>query len=164
MLDLVTQLCPTLCDPLDCSPPGSSVHGDSPGRNTGVGYHDLFQGIFQPRIEPREGEEEEEQASALLPCKQQAVSPTGGTWSERKPCPSFFPGRLLSFAPPSFWENTDSSGITWAGHCTEVKSVDCRAGFNPWFCCVMLASYWTTLFPQFHRGLPLMRKRENSVS
>ena len=24
---LVTKLCPTLCDPLDCSPPGSSVHG-----------------------------------------------------------------------------------------------------------------------------------------
>ena len=24
---LVTQLCPTLCDPIDCSPPGSSVHG-----------------------------------------------------------------------------------------------------------------------------------------
>ena len=23
----VTQSCPTLCDPLDCSPPGSSVHG-----------------------------------------------------------------------------------------------------------------------------------------
>ena len=23
---LVTQLCPTLCDPLDYSPPGSSVH------------------------------------------------------------------------------------------------------------------------------------------
>ena len=21
------QLCPTLCDPIDCSPPGSSVHG-----------------------------------------------------------------------------------------------------------------------------------------
>ena len=29
----VTQLCPTLCDPMDCSPPGSSVHGDSPGKN-----------------------------------------------------------------------------------------------------------------------------------
>ena len=26
-LVLVAQLCPTLCDPLDCSPPGSSVHG-----------------------------------------------------------------------------------------------------------------------------------------
>ena len=24
---LVTQLCPTLCNPVDCSPPGSSVHG-----------------------------------------------------------------------------------------------------------------------------------------
>ena len=24
---LVTQLCPTLCDPIDCSPPGSDVHG-----------------------------------------------------------------------------------------------------------------------------------------
>ena len=23
---LVTQSCPTLCDPMDCSPPGSSVH------------------------------------------------------------------------------------------------------------------------------------------
>ena len=26
-LVLVAQLCPTLCDPLDCSPPGSSLHG-----------------------------------------------------------------------------------------------------------------------------------------
>ena len=24
---LATQLCLTLCDPMDCSPPGSSVHG-----------------------------------------------------------------------------------------------------------------------------------------
>ena len=30
---LVTKLCPTLCDPMDCSLPGSSVHGDSPGKN-----------------------------------------------------------------------------------------------------------------------------------
>ena len=30
------HLCPTLCDPMDYSPPDSSVHGDSPG-NTGVG-------------------------------------------------------------------------------------------------------------------------------
>ena len=27
---LVTQLCPTLCDPMDCNPPGSSVHGILP--------------------------------------------------------------------------------------------------------------------------------------
>ena len=37
MLCSVAQLCLTLCDPMDCSPPGSSVHGDSPGKNTGVG-------------------------------------------------------------------------------------------------------------------------------
>ena len=43
---LVTQLCPTLCNPVDCSPSGSSVHGDSPSKNTGVGCHALLQGIF----------------------------------------------------------------------------------------------------------------------
>ena len=31
---------------MDCSPPGSSVHGDSPGKKTGVGCHALLQGIF----------------------------------------------------------------------------------------------------------------------
>ena len=43
---LVTQSCPTLCNQMDCSPAGSSVHGDSPGKNTGVGCHALLQGIF----------------------------------------------------------------------------------------------------------------------
>ena len=40
------QSCPTLFDPMDCSLPGSSVLGDSPGKNTGVGCHFLLQGIF----------------------------------------------------------------------------------------------------------------------
>ena len=40
------QSCPTLCDPVDCSPPGSSVHGIFPGKNTGIGCHFLLQGIF----------------------------------------------------------------------------------------------------------------------
>ena len=44
---LVSPSCPTLCDPVDCSPPGSSVHGDSPGKNTGVGSHTLLQGILR---------------------------------------------------------------------------------------------------------------------
>ena len=43
---LVSQSCPTLCNPMDCSPPGSSVHRDSPGKNTGVGCHALLPGIF----------------------------------------------------------------------------------------------------------------------
>ena len=40
------QLCLTLGSSVDCSPPGSSVHGDSPGKSTGVGCHPLLQGIF----------------------------------------------------------------------------------------------------------------------
>ena len=43
---LVAQLCPNLCNPMGCSPPGSSVHGDFPGKSTGVGCHALLQGIF----------------------------------------------------------------------------------------------------------------------
>ena len=39
------QSCPTLCNPMDCSSRGSSVHGDSPGKNTGVGCHALLQGF-----------------------------------------------------------------------------------------------------------------------
>ena len=46
VLCLVTQSCPTLCNPMDCSQPGFSVHGDSPGKNTAVGCHALLQGIF----------------------------------------------------------------------------------------------------------------------
>ena len=41
------QSCLTLCDPMDCSPPGSSVHRDFPGKNTGVGCCALLQGNFQ---------------------------------------------------------------------------------------------------------------------
>ena len=40
------QLCPTLCDLMDCSLPGSSVRGIYPGKNTGVGCHFLLQGII----------------------------------------------------------------------------------------------------------------------
>ena len=46
MLCLVTQSCPTLCNPMDCSPSGSSVHGDSLAKNTRVGCHSLLQGTF----------------------------------------------------------------------------------------------------------------------
>ena len=38
------QLCAT--NPMGCSSPDSSVHGDSPGKNTGVGCHALFRGMF----------------------------------------------------------------------------------------------------------------------
>ena len=41
---LVAQSCPTLCDPVDCSLPGSSVHGILQARS--VCCHSLLQGIF----------------------------------------------------------------------------------------------------------------------
>ena len=46
VLCLAAQSCLTLCDRMDCIPPGSSVHGDSPDENTGEGCHTLRQGIF----------------------------------------------------------------------------------------------------------------------
>ena len=38
--------CPTLCNPIGCSLTGSSVPGDSPGKNTGVGCHALLRVTF----------------------------------------------------------------------------------------------------------------------
>ena len=38
----VTQSCPTLSYPMDCSPPGSSVHGIFPGKSAGVGCQCLL--------------------------------------------------------------------------------------------------------------------------
>ena len=57
---LVTQSCLTLCDTMDCSPPNSLVHGDSPGKNSEVGCHALLQGIF-----PTQGSN-----TGLLHCRQ----------------------------------------------------------------------------------------------
>ena len=37
------QSCPTLCDPIDGSPPGSPIPGILQGKNTGVGCHFLLQ-------------------------------------------------------------------------------------------------------------------------
>ena len=45
------QSCPTVCNPMNCSQTGSSVHGDSPGRNTEVGCHNLLQGIPNTEME-----------------------------------------------------------------------------------------------------------------
>ena len=48
------QSCLTLCDPMDYSLPGSSVHEDSPGENIGGGCHALLQGIFPTQgLNPR---------------------------------------------------------------------------------------------------------------
>ena len=44
---LVSQLCPTLCDPMDCRSPARLLcPWNSPGKNIGVGSHSLLQEIF----------------------------------------------------------------------------------------------------------------------
>ena len=54
VLFLVIQSCLTICNSMDSSSPGSSVHGDSPGENTGVGCHVLLQGnLPNPGIKSR---------------------------------------------------------------------------------------------------------------
>ena len=40
------QSCLTLCNPMDCSLPGFSFHGDSPGKTAAVDYPSLLQAIF----------------------------------------------------------------------------------------------------------------------
>ena len=53
------QSCLTLCDSMDCSPPGFSVYGISQAKNIGVAFHFLLQGIF-----PTQGSD-----PSLLHCK-----------------------------------------------------------------------------------------------
>ena len=53
VLCLVAQLCLTLYDPMEYSPPGSSVYGDSLGKNAGVGCHALARHAGFPRGEHR---------------------------------------------------------------------------------------------------------------
>ena len=47
VLSLVTQSRPAPCGPMDCSLPGSSVHENSPGKNTGVGAMPSSRGSSQ---------------------------------------------------------------------------------------------------------------------
>ena len=46
ILCLCAQSCPTLCDPMGCSPPDSSVHGISPRQEYWIGCHFFLKGIF----------------------------------------------------------------------------------------------------------------------
>ena len=49
VLSDVAQSCPTLCDPMDCSPPGSSVHGMFHARVLEWGAISFSRGSSQPR-------------------------------------------------------------------------------------------------------------------
>ena len=58
---------------MNCSPPGSSVHEDSPGKNTGVACHFLLQGMDLPHpgTEPM---------SLMYPALADGFFTTSATW------------------------------------------------------------------------------------
>ena len=60
---LIAQSCPILCDPMDCSPPGSSVHGILQARILEWAAMPSFQGSSDPGIKAKSPEL---QADSLL--------------------------------------------------------------------------------------------------
>ena len=51
---VISQSCPTPCNAMDCSLPGTSYPWDFPGKNTGVGYQFPSPGdLPDPGVEPR---------------------------------------------------------------------------------------------------------------
>ena len=109
---LVAQSCPTLFGPMGCSPPGSSVHGDSPGKNIGVDCHALLQGIFPPqRSNPgflycrkilyhlsHQGEAQEYWSGEIIPSPWDLPDPgikTGSSALQEDSLPAELPGKPL---------------------------------------------------------------------
>ena len=72
----------TLCDLVDYSLPGSSGQGDSPGENTGVGYHSLLQDLPDPEIKL---------ASLMSPAMAGGFFAIRATWKAR--CPFSLPNK-----------------------------------------------------------------------
>ena len=71
------QLCPTLCNPMDCSPPASSVHGISQARilEYWSGLLFTFLGdLPDPGIEPRSLALQADSSSSEPPEKPREVS------------------------------------------------------------------------------------------
>ena len=93
---LSCSVCPTLCHSMDCSPPGSNVHGDSPSKTTGVHCHGLLQGIF-PTQESNPG---------LLHCRKilYSLSCQGSPWILEWVAYPFFRG--------SSWPR-NQIGVSW---------------------------------------------------
>ena len=126
MLWLVAQSCLTLCDPMDYSLPGSSVHGDSPGKNTGVGYHALLQGIFLTQGSNPDLPQNLAHSKCyirILLFSHSVVSDSfqpHGLQHARLPCPSPSPRACLNSCPLSQWcHSTISSSVVPFSSCLQ---------------------------------------------
>ena len=146
------QSCPTLWDPMDCSPPGFSVHRDSPGKNTRVGCHTLLQDIF-----PTQGSNPcplsllHWQAGCL------PLVPPGKTRWTSLPSPKYvmlfhtsIPLWKMSFTPPPssteefhpiFWDSGKRWGILERLPCPQIE-----AALPPGSLASVTPSLWTLQF------------------
>ena len=82
---LVAQSCPTLCDPVDCSPPGSSVHGIPQARRLEGAAIPFFGDLLDPGIEPMgsimlSSLPEESMSLLLSPAQVGGFFTTSATW------------------------------------------------------------------------------------
>ena len=106
-------------DPMDCSPPGSSVHGDSPCKNTGVGCHAFLQGIF-----PTQGSN-----PGLLYCKWVLYQ-----LSHQGSCDFYFYFFKLGVA--TVFETCDANSLSKTGICLVPDltfNLNCFPGVNMFF-------------------------------
>ena len=116
-LCLVAQQFPILCNSIDCILPGSSVHRDSPGRNTGVGHHALLQGnLPNPGTESRSPALQVGSLPAELPGEPRSNSGMetrgAGPYSSFLLPVTYRSGQMLSCPRPQFLEITP---IWWEG-------------------------------------------------
>ena len=91
------QSCPTLCGPMDCSPPSSSVHGIFPGKNTRVelpfpssgDLPNAYVYVYVPYTNGLSGKESACQAGDMG-----SIPGWEGPWeTEWQPTPVFLPGK-----------------------------------------------------------------------
>ena len=91
----LAQSCLTLCDPMDCSPPGSSIHGISQARILEWVCHFLLQGIFHdPGIKPVSPE-------SLALASRLPMQSTSATWE----APSYYLNCALKEDPLEWQEH-----------------------------------------------------------
>ena len=97
------QSCPTLCHPIDGSPPGSPRPWDSPGKNTGVGCHFLLQCM-------KVKSESEVAQSCSTPSKPMDFSLPGSSVH------GIFQARVLEWGATAFSENRIRSSKPQPSH------------------------------------------------
>ena len=135
---LVTQSFPTLCNPMDYSPPGFSIHGSSPGKNSGVGCHALLHCFF-PTQESNPG---------LLHCRQilYHLSHQGNPLKQQnhqqkaqnfEKCGTKWPVQIMLFTVWELEQEGRISGCLISAKCPETQISYCSVFVHKWLqkCC-----------------------------